>query len=58
MLEWLFAIVVFFYAFAIFLFLETWLPLRKPPPRAATRPSEAASDPSADVGMLTGLDCR
>jgi hypothetical protein len=37
MLEWLVAGVVFFYAIAIFLFLEMWLPVKRPPPRMADR---------------------
>jgi hypothetical protein len=44
MLEWLFAVVVFFYVLAIFLFLDLWLLLRKSPPRATDRPADAASD--------------
>jgi hypothetical protein len=44
MLDWLFAIVAFFYVLAIFLFLELWLPLKKPPRRVTDRRAGAASD--------------
>ena len=44
MLEWLIAGVVFFYAVAIFLFLEMWLPVKRPPPRLTNRLDDAATD--------------
>ena len=44
MLEWLIAGIVFFYAVAIFLFLEMWLPVKRPPPRLTNRLDDAATD--------------
>jgi hypothetical protein len=37
MLEWLVAAVLFSYAVAIFLLLESWLPVKRPPPRLSGR---------------------
>ncbi len=44
MLEWLVAGVLFFYAVAIFLLLETWLPVKRPPPRLTDRLDGASAD--------------
>lgn len=44
MQEWLVAGVVFFYAIAMFLFLETWLPVKRPPPRLS-EPLDGAERP-------------
>jgi hypothetical protein len=46
MLEWLIAGVALFCAVAIFLFLEMWLPVKRPPPRVTSRLDRAAAERS------------
>jgi len=44
MLEWLIAGVALFYAVAMYLFLEMWLPVKRPPPRISSRQAGLAAE--------------